>query len=235
MEKIKLINATIGYLNQTVIKNLSLTIEEGKIVGIFGPNGAGKTTFICGINGLARIIKGSVFINDIPLNSFTAPILRRNIGYVPQMIELDPKLPFLAEDVIFMGIYGKKGILKRMNKIDLEKYEEIVNFLEIKEILKKPFGLLSGGEIRKVLIASALIKEPEILLLDETFTFLDKKSSEKLKEKIKDIHRKRNITILIVSHEFYILEKLCHKIIWMENGNVIFYDKIEKLKNNGNN
>lgn len=239
MEKIKFLNATIGYLTQTIIRDLNLSIEKGEIVGIFGPNGAGKTTLICGINGLARIIKGSVFIDGIILNFFTGTHLRKKIGYVPQIIDISFNLPISAEDVILMGLYGKKGLFKKIDRNDRCKMDEIVEFFEIKEIIKKPFGLLSGGEMRKVLIGSALIKEPEILLLDEVFTFLDIKSAEKLKGKIKEIHERKNLTIIIVSHELMILKDLCEKIIWMENGKILFYGEkeefFEKLKENGNN
>ncbi len=238
-EKIKLFDVIIGYLNQTIVKNVNLGIQEGEILGIFGPNGAGKTTLICGINGIARIIKGKVYIDDILLSSFTGPYLRKKIGYVPQIIDVDPYLPILAEDVVFMGFYGKKGLFAKIEKEDKNRFEEIVDFFEIKEIIKRPVGLLSGGEMRKVLIASSFLKDPEILLLDEVFTFLDLKATKNLFKRIIEIHRMKNLTIMIVSHDIYIIENLCHKVIWMDNGKVIFYGEKEMflklLKENGNN
>ncbi|HOK56816.1 MAG TPA: ATP-binding cassette domain-containing protein [bacterium] len=238
-EKIKLWDVSIGYLNQTIVKDVNLKIEKGEIIGIFGPNGAGKTTLICGINGVARIIKGNVFIDNILLTSFSGPYLRRKIGYVPQIIDIDPFLPILTEDVVFMGLYGKKGLFGKIEKEDKKRFDEIADFFEIKNILKKPFGLLSGGEMRKILIVSAFLKEPEILLLDEVFTFLDLRTTKNLFKKIKEIHEKKNLTILIVAHDIYIIENLCQKVIGMENGKVIFYDEKEKflklLKENGNN
>ncbi|MCM8820982.1 MAG: metal ABC transporter ATP-binding protein, partial [Candidatus Omnitrophica bacterium] len=180
MKKIKLDNISVGYLTETVIKNLSLEIEDGEFVGLFGPNGAGKTTLLCAINGLAMIKKGKVYIDGEILNIFNENRFRRIIGYVPQYFDVDPKLPVLTEDVVYMGCYGKTGLFKFPGKREKELIDEISILLEIEHLLKKPFGQLSGGERKRTLIARALMKEPEILLLDEIFAWLDIKMMEKV-------------------------------------------------------
>lgn len=222
MKKIRLDNVSVGYLAETVIKNLSLEIEEGEFAGIFGPNGAGKTTLLCAINGLSRIKKGRVYIDNTEFNIFNENRFRRIIGYVPQHFDIDPKLPVLAQDVISMGSYGKIGLLKFPDEKEKKLVEDITNSLEIKHILKKPFGQLSGGERKRILIARALMKQPEILLLDEIFAWLDIKMMEKVKTILKDIHKQKYLTTLIVSHDIEIVKSLCSRVIWMENGRIIF-------------
>ncbi|MCX8082535.1 MAG: ATP-binding cassette domain-containing protein [bacterium] len=222
MRKIKLDNISVGYLTETVIRDLSLEIEEGEFVGIFGPNGAGKTTLLCAINGLARIKKGKVYINNTEFNIFNENRFRRIIGYVPQHFDIDLKIPVLAEEVVFMGCYGKIGLLKYPEKKEKKLADEIADLLEINYLLKKPFGQLSGGEKKRVLIARSLMKEPEILLLDEIFAWLDVKMMEKVVDIISMIHKERKLTTFFVSHDIEMIEKLCSRVIWMEEGKVIF-------------
>jgi len=227
--KIKLDNVSVGYLNETIIKGLSLEIKEGEFIGIFGHNGAGKTTLLCAINGLANIIKGKVFINNTEFNIFTQNTLRRIIGYVPQILDIDPKLPILSEEVILMGSYGKLGLFHYPGEKEKKLLKEISSLLEIEHILKKPFGQLSGGERKRILIARALLKEPEILLLDEIFAWLDFKMTNKISKIIEEIHKKEGITILLVSHDVETIKKLCERVIWMEEGKITFDGKKEEF------
>jgi ABC-type Mn2+/Zn2+ transport system ATPase subunit len=220
--KIRLINVSVGYLTETIIRNLSLDIAKGELIGIFGPNGAGKTTLLCAINGLARIPEGKVLIDDIEFSPLNENSFRRHIGYVPQHFEIDPKLPVIAEEVIMMGRYGKIGLFRFSGDKDRKLLETLSGILEIEHILKKPFGQLSGGEQKKVLIARALIKEPEIMLLDEMFAWLDWKMVEKFTGVIKDIHKKNELTTLIVSHDIKIIERICLRVIWMDEGRIVF-------------
>lgn len=223
--KIRLDNISVGYMSETVIKNLSLEIEEGEFIGIFGPNGAGKTTLLCAINGLSMIKKGRVFIDNHELNIFNENRLRCIIGYVPQHFDIDPKLPILAQEVVFMGCYGKIGLFRFPGKKEKELACKISTLLEIEHLLKKPFGQLSGGERKRVLIARALMKEPEIILLDEVFAWLDVKMIRKVADIIRDIHEKGNLTTFFVSHDVEMIKKLCSRVIWLEEGKIIFDGK----------
>jgi len=220
--KIKLENATLGYLTETVIQGLSLEISKGDLIGVFGPNGAGKTTLLCGINGLAVQSGGQVFIDDMELTRWSGVGIRKRIGYVPQHFEVDPGVPVLAREVVLMGRYGRMGVLRFPGRGERKLLEELIDLFEIGHIIHKPFGQLSGGEKKKVLIARALAKEPEIMLLDEIFAWLDQKMETKLIEIIKEIHREKDLTTLIVSHNFKMIERVCKSVIWMEKGEVKF-------------
>jgi len=165
----------------------------------------------------------------VEFNIFNENALRRTIGYVPQHFDIDPKLPIIVEEVVLMGTYGKIGILKFPAKKEKELLKEVSSLLDIQYLLKKPFGQLSGGERKRVLIARALIKEPKIMLLDEIFAWLDMKMMEKVIDIIGEIHRKRNLTTLIVSHDIDMIEKLCSRVIWMEEGKIVFDGKKENF------
>jgi len=220
--KIRLIDVSVGYMTETIIKNLSLDIYKGELAGVFGPNGAGKTTLLCAINKLAKIPAGKVLIDNTEFTGFNENSIRRKIGYVPQHFDVDPKLPVTAGEVIMMGRYGKIGLLHFPGKEEAAFSEKLADMLDIYRIVKKPFGQLSGGERKKVLIARALMQEPEIMLLDEMFAWLDRDMVTRFTKVIKEIHESRNLTTLIVSHDTHIIKKLCSRIIWMEEGKIIF-------------
>ncbi|MBN1444602.1 MAG: ATP-binding cassette domain-containing protein [Candidatus Omnitrophica bacterium] len=220
--KIQLINVSIGYMSETIIEDLSLDIMEGEFTGIFGPNGAGKTTLLCAVNGLARIPAGKVFINGEAFNILNENALRRKIGYVPQHFEIDAKLPVISEEVILMGRYGKMGCLRFVGNVEKNLMRELASLLEINHLLRKPFGQLSGGEKKRVLIARALMQEPEIMLLDEIFAWLDRDMASSFTKAIRDVHKTKNLTTLIVSHNIETIYKLCSRVIWMEEGKIVF-------------
>ena len=219
---IKLVDISVGYLAETVIRGLSIDIAHGEITGIFGPNGAGKTTLLCAVNGLAAVSSGRVFIRGREFTVFNQNMMRRQIGYVPQHFDIDPKLPVIAEEVVMMGRYGKLGFFRFAGSREKELMAKLAGELDIKHLLKKPFGQLSGGEKKRVLIARALMKEPDILLLDEMFAWLDLNMVSRFTCLIREIHAKKNITILIVSHDLGVVESLCSRVIWMENGKIAF-------------
>ncbi len=206
---IELQNVTVGYLTETVIRNLSIGFHRGELTGVFGPNGAGKTTLLCAVNGLAVKTGGDVRINGRPLTLRTGIALRRLIGYVPQHFEIDPRLPVSAREVILMGRYGKLGLLRFPGRRERELLDELTAMFAIEHILSRPFGQLSGGEKKRVLIARALIKEPEVMLLDEIFAWLDREMEEKLIHIIARIHRQRRLTTLMVSHDVKTIAAIC--------------------------
>lgn len=221
-QKIRLIDVSVGYLAETVIEGLSLDIGKGELMGVFGPNGAGKTTLLCAVNGLAKISAGKVIISGTELTSYTENAVRRRIGYVPQHFDIDPKLPVIAEEVAMMGRYGKIGCFRYIKERERKLLKDLSETMDMRHIIKKPFGQLSGGEKKKVLIARALLKEPEIMLLDEMFAWLDWDMVNRFASLIKAVHTEKQLTTLIVSHDIAIIEKLCTRVIWMEKGGIIF-------------
>ncbi|HNS32938.1 MAG TPA: ATP-binding cassette domain-containing protein [bacterium] len=219
--KISFENVSVGYMSETVIKDLSLDIAEGDIVGIFGPNGAGKTTLLCAVNGLARVLSGNVYIEGRKVNKLNGNVLRKNIGYVPQHFEIDSKLPVISEEVILMGSYGRLGLLRYPNNREKLLLDEFVGMLDMSNIIKKPFGQLSGGEKKRVLIARALMQAPSVMLFDEIFAWLDRDMVKSFTDVIIKLHKSNNLTTLIVSHDMHIIRKICPRVIWMEKGKII--------------
>ena len=227
MNNINLDCVSVARASRIVLHNISFTVQKGECVALYGPNGAGKTTLLNLINGLLFAYKGKVSIGDIILTPKTALSVRLITGYVPQNFEVDTRIPILAKTVVLSGCYGKIGLFNYPTQQHLNKAKKIMGLLEIEHIFDRPFGQISGGEKQKTLIARAMMQEPEILLLDEPFSSISESSKWKILEIIKNWKKEKNITIFLVSHEKQVIEKLCNKIFYLEEGTIVSQESID--------
>jgi len=204
------------------IKNIDLSIMRNEFVYIIGPNACGKTTLLETIIGLLTPSQGEVYVLGHNMRKNGAKI-RQKIGYVPQDFLTDPNEPFTALDVVMMGMFGKIGLLRRVDQEHKRKALETMEKLGIKELANFPIGKLSGGQQQKVMIARALTKEPKILLLDEPFSNLDIKSKQKISRLIHGFHQEKGLTIIIVTHEIsqVLMNKNDSRVIVMNEGRIV--------------
>ena len=213
---------TVSYRENIAIESLSLRIYEREFVGIAGPNGAGKTTLLTAINGLGRLSRGSVRVFGNRLNPHSATGIRKEIGYVPQLINVDPRLPMLVREVILMGRYGRIGLFRQPSNLDRRIVDEVVDMTGVGNLLQRPVGHLSGGEHRKIAIARALAQEPRILLLDEPTSNLDINARRIMMELVDRIHREKKITTIVVMHNLDILPKMSSRMVLLKDAKIVF-------------
>jgi zinc/manganese transport system ATP-binding protein len=227
---IRLENVSTVYEGErrAAIKDIDLAIRRGEFVYVVGPNGAGKTTLLETINGLLVPIKGivRVFGQDMKKNGRK---IRCRIGYVPQDFIVEPGEPYTALDVVLMGMYGKIGVLRKPDSEDLEKALKAMKLLNIDELAERTIGKLSGGQQQKVMIARAIAKDPEILLLDEPFSNLDVDSRLKIPELIGQLHLNFGMTTILVTHDTSRILKLCNRIVVMNDGRIVADGKPAKI------
>lgn len=217
---------TVERNSKIILNDINISILAGESTGISGPNGAGKTTLLNLVNGLIYCKKGKIVVGDVTVNSKTARKIQLITGYVPQNLELDQRIPILTGNVVLSGYYGKLGLFRYPDSSLIEKAKKIMEQLEILHLFMRPFGQISGGERQKAMIARALMQEPEIILFDEPFSFISEKSKKKIIEIIYRWQKERNLTMLLVSHEKPIIEKLCNKMIYLDEGRVVLEEKI---------
>ena len=199
-----------------VLKNLSLEIKQKEIFGIFGPSGCGKTTLLRIITGLEKPEKGKIVLRGkIVFDQKTfVPPEDRNVSLIFQDLALWPHLT-VEEHLKFVTR-------------DEEKIEKILKELGLLKLRNfRPYQL-SQGQKQKVAIARALVKEADILLLDEPFSSLDLKSKTQIKNLLKNLQKKKGLTLIYVTHDISDLMDLCERVGWMENGRI---KKIERIKN----
>ncbi len=220
MKSLIIENASVIRGNRLILEDISLSVKPGECVGIYGSNGAGKTTLLTLINGLLFCKKGRVIIDNIVLSQKTVRQIRIITGYVPQNFEVDPRIPILSKTVVLSSCYGRMGLFRFPDQSMLEKAYGLMKKLDVENVFNRPFGQVSGGERQKIMIARAMMQEPEILLLDEPFSSVSHTSKEKIIEIIKNWHKEKGLTIFLVSHEKDTIEKLCSRVFHIDNGRI---------------
>ncbi|GHV10579.1 hypothetical protein FACS189491_00330 [Spirochaetia bacterium] len=188
-----------------VLENAGFHIHQGEFIALVGPNGSGKTTVLKLLLGLEKPHAGKIELFGLP----GAQGLDR-VGYVPQQAPLDKAFPIAVRDVVRMGrLRPRKGYQKE----DRAAAGEALEQADIADLAERSFGLLSGGQRRRVLVARALAARPEILILDEPTANMDSESGERLFETLGKL--KGRTTILIVTHDMDFVSPLTDRVLCM--------------------
>ena len=183
-----------GYEDETVLENIDLTVRERDFIGLIGPNGGGKTTLVKVLLGLLPPTRGRVRVMGQPIEAG-----RAHIGYVPQRVEFDRYFPISVWEVARMGRVGRRRLLWRYTAEDDAIVAEMLRRVEMLDLRDRPIGALSGGQRQRVYIARALVKEPEILLLDEPTASVDPQVSTNIYELLRELNEQK--TIILISHD----------------------------------
>lgn len=213
----------------SAIKDINFSAEIGEIIGIIGHTGSGKSTLIQHFNGLLEPHSGSVYLNE---NDIWSKENRKNIRQVRFSVGLCFQYPEyqIFEETVFKEIaFGPKQMGLSEEEIKKRVYESM-EFVGISRALeaKSPFDL-SGGQKRRVAIASIIAMEPQVLILDEPCAGLDPKGREVILNMIKEYQNKTGNTILFVSHSMEDVAKLCSKVLVLNKGEVAMCDTVPKV------
>lgn len=184
-----------------------MQIYENDFVGLVGPNGGGKTTVLKLMLGFLKPKSGK-----IKLFGKEPKYTVDKVGYLSQYKDVDFSFPITVFDVVKLSLIDKK-IINFFTKKDLEKVEQILNFLDLMKYKNKNLDELSGGEKQKVFIARAIVSEPQILVMDEPAANVDIKVQNDLYDVLKKLNLKKNMTIVIVDHNLEELSKHVKHII----------------------
>ena len=210
-------DAVVSFREDVALRGVSLRVQPGEFVGIVGPNGAGKTTILTVINGLGKLLHGSVRVLGQALNG-NGHSLRKRVGYVAQIQNIDPRMPVNVREVVMIGRYGIMGLFRRPGKKDWQIVDEMLELVGMTHLATRPIGHLSGGEQQRVAIARCLAQEPEILLLDEPTASLDWRAKIDILELVRLIHDTRHLTSLFVTHDLSALPTACDRMVLMKDG-----------------
>jgi lipopolysaccharide export system ATP-binding protein len=216
MAKLKATNLAKSFRGREVVRDVSLEIESGQVVGLLGPNGAGKTTCFYMIIGIIRADRGSISINGEELTALTMhQRARRGIGYLPQEASIFRKLS-VGDNI--MAILQTRSDLNKAQR--LARQDELLAEFHVDHLRDNLGQSLSGGERRRVEIARALATEPAFILLDEPFAGVDPISVSDIKQIINQL-RDRGIGVLITDHNVRDTLDICEKAYIVGEGHII--------------
>ena len=184
------------------LNNVSFEISKGEVIGLIGSNGAGKSTLLKVVSGVMKPTKGSVKVEGV-----ISPMIELGAGFDPELTARE-------------NIYLNGAILGYSKKFLDDKFEEIVDFSEIRDFLDVPVKNFSSGMTAKLAFSIATVVDPEILIVDEILSVGDIKFQEKSKKKMMEMIN-GGTTVLYVSHSLESIKDLCTKVIWLDHGKIV--------------
>ena len=227
---LKLKNISLSFQNRQILENISFEINQGEIFGMLGPNGVGKSTIFNLVTGLIKPNKGDIIIKNEKVNEY--PIFMRTskfkIGYVPQYGG------YFYDLTLFENLKAVAEILVNDQRKRAERINYLISKFDLSQIRDIKAKFLSGGQKKKLVIAMALLGDPELLLLDECFAALDVLTIKMLQEIIVNLQNENKITICICDHQARDLLACVDVAMILSNGKIVAEDTPSNLVKNIN-
>jgi ABC-type Mn2+/Zn2+ transport system ATPase subunit len=203
-------NLCVKLNNHHIIEKITFSIHEGSIAAVIGPNGAGKTTLVKAMLGLIPITAGKVSLFGYPPGTNNAHV---KVGYVPQRIEFDRACPLTVHELLSFSVPP----LYTFSLFEKEKGRKYINELlavvGVLELADRCIGMLSGGELQRVMIAKAIVNNPKILFLDEPASGVDIEGQERFYDLIKRLNREKGLTVVMISHDLNIVYRFADSVL----------------------
>ncbi len=244
MNVLEVADVSIKYNGYPAVDKINFSVKEGDLLGIVGPNGAGKTTLFKAIIGLQNYT-GSIKLFGYEGKDYH-PLLPL-IGYVSQKVNFEQNFPATVQEIVSMGLLPEKKLAKGAillqncgyvwnrvyNKLekDSDKVLRTLKTVGLESLKDRRIGDLSGGELQRVFIAKALVKDPVLLILDEPVTGVDMEAQSKFYNLLKTINKENKITIVWSSHDLEAISKLANRVACM-NRKLFFHGEKEEFFSN---
>ncbi|MGV2982926.1 metal ABC transporter ATP-binding protein [Microbacterium sp. AGC85] len=229
MSAIDVSGLTVRYGDVLALDDVSLTVEPGRVTGLIGMNGSGKSTLFKSVIGLVRPAAGQVRLEGAD----PASARRRGlIGYVPQSEDVDWTFPVSVRDVVMMGRYGQQGPLRRARAADKRAVEEALERVELSGLADRQIGQLSGGQRKRAFVARGIAQGAGILLLDEPFAGVDKRSEATIVRLLRELAAAGS-TVLVSTHDLHALPSLADEAVLLLR-RVLFQGPVAEALETGN-
>ncbi len=203
MSAISVTNLNVTLNGHQILQDISFDIKKGEIVTIVGPNGSGKTTLLKTLLGFIPY-RGEVSVLGEPPRSLSR--IASAIGYVPQHLEFDRTIPITVAELLSVhSITSQASSKASLAAVGAAK------------LLERPLGALSGGEFQRILLALALLNQPEILFLDEPVAGVDVEGSGEIYELIEDLQKKQGLTVVIISHDIDVVWHYANTVLCLNH------------------
>jgi iron complex transport system ATP-binding protein len=207
------------------VRDLTLEVTPGDVVGVIGPNGSGKSTLLKMLAGLLRPQQGEIQLNGRPLGHYAIRVLAQQVAVVPQSVQF--VFPFTVREIVGMGRMphrieqsGWWGGLSAVSQTDRDAVDMVLIDMELEPVAERSILELSGGERQKVLLARALVQQPSILLLDEPTASLDLHHQAAVYRRARSLNQQQGVTVVLVSHDLNLAALFARRLILLDGGRV---------------
>jgi zinc transport system ATP-binding protein len=204
-----------------VLEDINLAVQPGDFLGLIGPNGSGKTTLLRIVLGLLRPERGSARLFGKPPTEFRE---WSRVGYVPQRATIDPTLPATVDEVVATGLVPTQGLFRRPGPRERARIGEVLARVGMEAHRSTRIGALSPGQQQRVLIARALVSDPELLILDEPTTGVDPEAQTSFYALLHHLNREREVTLILVSHDVGVVANEVNKLACL-NRRLVFHGR----------
>jgi iron complex transport system ATP-binding protein len=216
---LELKNVDYGYRDYILLKDLSLNVREGEVLGILGPNGCGKTTLLKHLNKNLSPQGGHILLDGEDLETIAKRDIAKKVAVVPQTNEVH--FSFTVRDIVSMGRMPFQGLMEGMSRSDDEIVDSALERVGLAGYGERHINVMSGGERQRVIIARALAQTPKILLMDEPTLHLDINSQFDVLDLVRDLCKQDGLTVVIVSHDLGMVARYCDRILMIHDHNIL--------------
>lgn len=223
----KLDKLTVGYDGKPLIRDITLSLEKGRILTLIGPNGAGKSTILKSIARQLQVIGGNVYFGEKDLVSCSREELAKTMA-VLLTDRLHTEL-MTCRDVVALGRYPYTGRLGLLSGEDERKVEQAMELVHVQDMADRDFGRISDGQRQRVLLARAICQEPELLIMDEPTSFLDIKYKLEFLSILLQLQKERNLTVIMSLHELELASRVSDKVLCIKGAMADRYGTPEEI------
>ncbi|MEL9998147.1 MAG: ABC transporter ATP-binding protein [Sulfolobales archaeon] len=226
--RVRVEDVSFSYDSHEVLNDVTLDIEPCKVTCVIGPNGAGKTTLLKVIASILKPTKGTVYLDFKDLRLYNPKEVARVIAYSEPNIS--KSIPVKVLDLILTARYPFQGNTQFFEgPNDLRIVDEVCRELNITHLLNKRLDQVSSGELQRVLIATALVKNPKVLLLDEPSAFLDIRYRFEVLRYVKEVTTKYGLTTVVALHDLQLASMFCDEVVLMDRGRIVKYGTVNEV------
>mgnify|MGYP005633119513 len=215
----KLENISFAYETLPVLKDISLSTREQDFIGLIGPNGSGKSTLLKIMGAILKPDSGSIQFKESSLPKINKKLFAQSVSWIPQ--DHPMVFPFKVSEIVLMGRHPYLSPLSFESEEDFEISRRAMETTMTSQFADRYFNEISGGEKQRVMIASALAQDPEMMLLDEPTAALDLKYQIQILSILKNLNARHKMTLVMAMHDLNLASSFCNRLILLDEGQIV--------------